>query len=144
MLVNVKSALYGIQSILPHFKERGEGQIINISSMLGRIPFAAPRSAYNGAKHFLNAITANLRTELAESFPGIVISLFSPGVVRTDFGRNAIHGGVDSRDLPFSQSAEEVAEVIVDVVEKQRTDVYSRAGARQRVIDYYSAQGEDP
>src|SRR5690554_5559943 len=35
MRVNVKSALYGMQEVLPHFKERGEGQIINISSMLG-------------------------------------------------------------------------------------------------------------
>jgi NADP-dependent 3-hydroxy acid dehydrogenase YdfG len=144
MQVNVKSALYGMQAVLPHFKERGDGQIINISSMLGRIPFAIPRSAYNGAKHFLNAITANLRMELADSYPGIVISLVSPGVVRTDFGLNAIHGGIDSRDLPFSQSADEVAEVIADVIERKRLDVYTRGGSRQRVIDYFTTLGEDP
>src|SRR6478672_4716583 len=60
--VNVKSAIYGMQEILPHFKERGSGQVINISSMLGRVPMAVFRSAYNGAKHFLNALTANFRT----------------------------------------------------------------------------------
>lgn len=144
MLINVKSALYGIQAVLPHMKERGDGQIINISSMLGRIPFAIPRSAYNGAKHFLNAITANLRAELAESHPGIVISLVSPGVVRTDFGKNAIHGGIDSRALPYSQSAEEVAEVVADVIERRRVDVYTREGSRQRVLDYFTSLGEDP
>jgi short-subunit dehydrogenase len=144
MLINVKSALYGIQAVLPHMKESGDGQIINISSMLGRIPFAIPRSAYNGAKHFLNAITANLRAELAESHPGIVISLVSPGVVRTDFGKNAIHGGIDSRALPYSQSAEEVAEVIADVIERRRVDVYTREGSRQRVLDYFASLGEDP
>jgi short-subunit dehydrogenase len=144
MLVNIKSVLYGVHAILPHFKERGEGQIVNISSMLGRIPFYTPRSAYSGAKHFLDAITENLRMELAESHPGIVISLVSPGVVRTEFGKNAMHGGVDSRDLPFSQSAEEVAEVIADVIERKRKDVYTRAGSRQRVIDYFSNLGEDP
>ena len=58
MQVNVKSALYGMQEVLPHFKERGTGHIINVSSMLGRIPFAMVRSAYCGAKHFLNALTA--------------------------------------------------------------------------------------
>src|SRR6476620_4106794 len=47
--VNVKSALYGMQVVLPHFKERTDGHIINISSMLGRIPFAVIRSAYVGA-----------------------------------------------------------------------------------------------
>lgn len=144
MRVNVKSAIYGIQEILPHFKERGEGQIVNVSSMLGRIPFAVIRSAYNGAKHFLDAITANFRMELAESDPGIVFSLVSPGVVRTDFGKNAMHGGPDSRSLPFSQSAEEVAEVIADVIERRRNDVYTRAGSRERVIEYYSSIGEDP
>jgi NAD(P)-dependent dehydrogenase (short-subunit alcohol dehydrogenase family) len=144
MQVNVKSALYGMQAILPHFKERGEGQIVNVSSMLGRIPSKAFRSAYNGAKHFLNALTANFRTEYAETHPGIVFSLVSPGVVRTDFGVSAMYGGPDSRQVAESQSPEEAALVIVDVIESRRVDVYTFAGARQRVIEYYSTIGEDP
>ena len=144
MKVNVKSALYGMQEALPHFKERGDGQIVNVSSMLGRIPFAVFRSAYNGAKHFLDALTANFRAEHAESHPGIVFSLVSPGVVRTEFGSNAMHGGPDSRTLPFSQSAEEVAEVIANVIELRRNDVYTRAGSRDRIVEYYSTIGEDP
>src|SRR5512143_821546 len=32
MHANVHSALYGMQEVLPHFKERGEGHIINVSS----------------------------------------------------------------------------------------------------------------
>ena len=144
MRINVKSALYGMQEVLPHFKERGDGQIVNVSSMLGRIPFAVIRSAYNGAKHFLDALTANFRMEHAESHPGIVFTLVSPGVVRTDFGLNAMHGGPDSRQLPYSQSAEEVAEVIANVIDSRRNDVYTRAGSRDRVIEYYSTIGEDP
>ena len=142
--INVKSAIYGMQEILPHFKERGSGQIINVSSMLGRIPFAVFRSAYNGAKHFLNAITANFRTEVQETHPGIQFTLVSPGVVRTEFGKNARHGGPDSRQLPQSQSAEEVAEVIAGVMESRLPDVYTRAGARDRVVEYYSRVGVDP
>jgi len=142
--VNVKSALYGMQEILPHFRERGRGQIVNVSSMLGRLPFATFRSAYNGAKHFLNAITTNVRDELRGSAPGIDITLVSPGVVRTDFGLNALHGGMDSRQLPESQSAEEVAAVIVWSIRTGKPDVYTRVGSRQRVIDYFSRVGEDP
>lgn len=142
--INVKSAIYGMQEILPHFKERGSGQIINVSSMLGRIPFAVFRSAYNGAKHFLNAITANFRTEVQETHPGIQFTLVSPGVVRTEFGKNARHGGPDSRQLPQSQSAEEVAEAIAGVMESRLPDVYTRAGARDRVVEYYSRVGVDP
>lgn len=142
--INVKSALYGMQEILPHFKERGAGHVINISSMLGRIPFAVFRAAYNGAKHFLDALTANFRSEVQETHPGIQVTLVSPGVVRTEFGRNALHGGPDSRELPNSQSAEEVAEVIVNVMETRLADVYTRVGARERVVQYYETVGVDP
>jgi NADP-dependent 3-hydroxy acid dehydrogenase YdfG len=143
ILVNVKSALYGMQAVLPHFTQRGTGHVINVSSMLGRMPMAIFRSAYNGAKHFLNALTANMRDELAASHPGIQVSLVSPGVVRTEFGVNAVHGGPDSRTLPNSQSADEVAAVIVGVIVSRRPDVYTRPGARQAVLDYLGALGED-
>lgn len=144
MLVNVKSALYGMQEVLPHFQERGEGHVVNVSSMLGRIPFAVFRSAYCGAKHFLNALTATFRAEVQEKHPGIQVSLVSPGIVRTDFGLNAMHGGPDSRQFPDSQSAEEVAAVIAGVIESRRADVYTRSGAHDRVVGYYSGIGEDP
>lgn len=144
MKVNVKSVLYGAQEVLPHFKERGDGQVINISSMLGRMPFAVPRSAYVGAKHFMNALTAMLRTEIQQTHPDIQISLVSPGVVHTDFGNSAIHGGPDSRSFPEGQSAEDVAEVIAGVIESRAPDVYTRAGARQRVLDYFATVGQDP
>ncbi|MEP7117596.1 MAG: SDR family NAD(P)-dependent oxidoreductase [Acidobacteriota bacterium] len=143
MRVNVKSALYGMQEVLPHFRARGTGHVINVSSMLGRMPMAPFRSAYNGAKHFLNALTANVRDEVAVTHPGIQVSLVSPGVVRTEFGVNAVHGGPDSRVLPNSQSAEEVASVIAGVIASRQRDVYTRPGARQMVLDYLGALTED-
>ena len=144
MRSNVLSALYGMQEVLPHFRSRGAGHIINISSMLGRMPLATFRSAYCGAKHFLNALTATFRAELAETDPGIHVSLVSPGIVRTEFGVNAVHGGPDSRDLPASQSAEEVAAVIAQVIESPRPDVYTRPDGRQRVLDYFGSIGSNP
>jgi NADP-dependent 3-hydroxy acid dehydrogenase YdfG len=144
MRVNVKTALYGMQEVLPHFQARGKGHIINVSSMLGRIPYALPRSAYNGAKHFLNALTANFRAEFAASHPGIRFSLISPGVVSTEFGLNARHGGIDSRAMPDPQTPEAVAEVILDVIARGRDDVYTRPGSRERVLEYYGSLGENP
>src|SRR3954469_1126614 len=141
--VNVKSALYGMQEVLPHFKERGRGHIINVSSMLGRVPFAVFRSAYNGAKHFLNALTANFRDEVRTTHPDIQVSLVSPGVVFTEFGLRAKHGGVDSRTLPQGQSPEAVAAVIAEVIGNRKPDVYTRPGARQTILDYYASTGED-
>jgi NADP-dependent 3-hydroxy acid dehydrogenase YdfG len=144
MRLNVKSALYGMQEVLPHFKSRDAGHVINVSSLLGRIPFAAIRSAYCGAKHFLNALTATFRAEVQQTHPGIQFSLVSPGVVRTNFGLNALHGGLDSRQLPDSQSAEEVAAVIAKVIESREPDVYTRKGAKERIAGYYGSLGKDP
>ncbi len=144
MLVNVKSALYGMQEVLPHFKERNAGQIINVSSLLGRSPFATFRAAYCGAKHFLNAITDTFRREVQATHPGIRVSLFSPGVVATDFGTNAAHGGPDSRTLPGAQDVMEVGRVLADLIATPRDDIYSRAGSRQMMLDYLEALGQDP
>ena len=144
MRVNVLSALYGMQTVLPHFQARGNGQIINVSSMLGRIPLAPMRSAYNAAKHALNALTASLRGELRDAYPGIVVTTVSPGVVATDFGLNAASGGpgpgIDSRTIPGAQTPEQVAEVILDAIRTPRADVYTRTGAKEQVVAYFSAE----
>jgi NADP-dependent 3-hydroxy acid dehydrogenase YdfG len=140
MRVNVKSALYGMQAILPHFRERKRGHLVNVSSMLGRVPFAPFRSAYSASKHALNALTANLRMELGEQYPEIFVSTISPGVVATEFGTQALHGGMDSRQIPGAQPVEEVAEVIASVIEEPRADAYTRAGAQETVVSYFAAE----
>jgi len=139
MSVNVKSALYGMQAVLPHFQERGRGHIVNVSSMLGRVPYVPTRSAYCAAKHALNALTACLRLELAGKYPEIHVTTVLPGVVATDFGLNSLCGGPDSRTLPLAQPPEEVAEVITDAIERPRADVYTRPGLQDRVVAYYAA-----
>jgi NADP-dependent 3-hydroxy acid dehydrogenase YdfG len=144
MRLNVHTALYGMQETLPHFRERGTGHVVNVSSLLGRVPYVVNRAAYAGAKHFLNALTANFRTEVQATHPDIRYSLVSPGVVRTEFGLNALHGGPDSRKLPDSQSAEEVAAVIAAVIESGRPDVYTRAGMQARIAAYCADVGVDP
>ena len=143
MRVNVKSALYGMQAVLPHFKERGRGHIINVSSMLSRMPFAPARSAYTAAKHALNGLTASLRMELRSTHPGIRVSIVMPGVVATEFGVHALGGGPDSRALPYAQPVEEIAQVLVDVIREPRADVYTRPGMRDQVAAYFGAEDMD-
>lgn len=138
--INVLSALYGMQVVLPHFKERGAGHIVNVSSTLGRIPIVPLRSAYTAAKHALNALTASLRLELRDEWPGIHVSTVSPGVVATEFGVRALHGGRDSRLVPGAQPVEEVAAVIADLLEHPKADVYTRPETREVVAAYYAAE----
>jgi short-subunit dehydrogenase len=134
---NVKSALYGMQVVLPHFKERNAGQIVNISSGLGRLPLVPFRSAYSAAKHALNALSACLRIELKQSHPGITVSVVMPGVVATEFGVNALGGGPDSRSLPNAQGVEDATKVIVDVIENPRAEAYTQPASQAQVERYY-------
>jgi NADP-dependent 3-hydroxy acid dehydrogenase YdfG len=134
---NVKSALYGMQVVLPHFKERRRGHVINVSSMLARSPYASQRSAYSAAKHALNSLTENMRMDLAKDFPDVRVTTVMPGPVATEFGINALGGGVDSRTMPGAQSADDVAAIIADAIATGRIgDVYTRPEGLERVLKY--------
>jgi short-subunit dehydrogenase len=134
---NVKSALYGMQAVLPHFKARNAGQLVNISSGLARMPMVPFRSAYSAAKHALNALSASLRLELRQTHPGIMVSVVMPGVVATEFGSNALGGGPDSRSLPSAQSVEDATKVILDVIEHLRPEAYTQQTMQAEVERYY-------
>lgn len=139
MAVNVKSALYGMQAILPHFMERGEGHLINVSSFLSRIPFSTRRSVYSAAKAALNTLTANLRMDLRAEYPKINVSLVIPGVVSTEFETNARHGTQLAAPLPNSQTPEEVAAVMIDLIDHPRAEVYTNPAVQlERVKQYYA------
>lgn len=139
MTVNLKSVLYGIQTVLPHFKEHQSGHIITVSSGLSRFPLAPQRSAYSASKAAVNLLMASLRVELRDEFPNIHTTTVIPGVVATEFGTNALHGGVDNRRLPNAQPVDEVAAVIADAIEHPRAEVYTRAQMLELASRYFAA-----
>lgn len=138
--VNVKSVIYGIQAALPHFKSQKHGHIITISSGLSRFPFAPQRSAYSASKAAVNMLMASLRVELRDEYPEIHTTTVLPGVVATEFGVNALHGGVDNRRLPNAQPVEEVASVIADAIDHPIAEVYTRPQMRELAARYFAAE----
>ena len=142
---NTRSALYGMQVAVPHFQARGQGVLVNVSSMLSRTPRATMRAAYSASKAALNSLTESLRFELAATHPNIRVVLVLPGVVATEFGKNAIGGGPDSRTLPGAQSVEEVARVIADGLFSGPLDVYTRPEGIEPVLQHLRGlAGERP
>jgi NADP-dependent 3-hydroxy acid dehydrogenase YdfG len=133
---NLKSALYGMQTVLPHFKQRNQGQIVNISSGLSKVPTAPIRSIYGAVKSALNMLSAVLRVELAAQYPGIQVSVVMPGIVATDFGLHALGGGPDSRQLPGAQPVEDAARAIAEVIEHPRPEAYTNPRLAELVQRY--------
>jgi NAD(P)-dependent dehydrogenase (short-subunit alcohol dehydrogenase family) len=145
MASNVKSALYGMQAIVPHFKERGAGHLVNVSSFLGRIPLAPPRAAYAAAKAALGTLTTCLRAELRATHPGIHVSLVMPGIVLTDFATNALHGvpfvpppGAGPGSPYAPQTPDEVAAAIADLLDHPHAELYTNDAQRGMPARYYA------
>ncbi len=140
--VNLKSAIYGMQAIVPYFEETGKGHLINVSSFLGRVPFVTFRSMYNAAKAGLNMLTANLRMEMMQKYPDIHVSLVMPGVVLTEFAKNAIGGTPgwrpgSSASSMNAQTPEQVAESIYSVIENPRAEIYTNPATPDIAKRYY-------
>jgi short-subunit dehydrogenase len=132
----MKSVVYGIQAVLPHFKSRNAGQIINVSSGLSRAPLAPVRAAYGAVKSAVNMLSASLRVELLATHPGIHVTVLLPGVVATEFGVNSINATIDNRKLPGAQSVEDAVKAIVDVIEKPKPEAYTSAFIADAVGHY--------
>ena len=145
MAVNAKSALYGMQAIVPYFIGRGEGHLINVSSALSRVPFASYRSAYSAAKAALNSLTTNLRMDLRREYPGVHVSLVMPPTVSSEFAKNALHGTPPPPGAPGGvrpgapmQTPEQTAAAIVELIDQPRLELYTNPGQAEMVARYYA------
>jgi NADP-dependent 3-hydroxy acid dehydrogenase YdfG len=136
MSANLKSALYGMQTIVPYFQQEGKGHVINVSSFLGRVPLATIRSIYSAAKAALNVLTANLRMDLRVQYPNIHVSLVMPGMVLTDFHKNALGGIPQVRpggavSPQGAQTAEEVGIAIASLIERPQSEIYTNPASSE-------------
>lgn len=112
--------LYTMLAVIPHMKERGEGRIVNISSVGGKIslPHQIP---YSASKFALVGLSEGMRSELKKD--GIVVTTVCPGLTRTGSPRNVIVKGQHQKEyawfdivdsLPItSMSAENTARKIL-------------------------------
>ena len=110
--VNLRAPIVLTRLVLPHIREAGGGAIINVASLAGRTPVPGS-AAYSASKFGLRAFAFSLAEEIRDS--GIKLAVVSPGPIATQF----ILDDIDkTSDLTFSQpmsSAEEVAQVILDL-----------------------------
>lgn len=142
--VNLKSALYGMQAIVPHFQERGRGHLINVSSFLSMVPIATVRSIYSASKAALYILTANLRMDLKPQYPEIFISTVMPGMVATEFHTNAL-GAVPNPNRPANapppQTADEVAEAMVELIRNPKSEIYTNPALAEYAQRYVADVG---
>ncbi len=98
---NTLGALRVIQAVLPDWRKRGSGVVVNVSSINGRV--ASPlRAAYSASKFALEALTESLHLEVRHF--GIRSVLIEPGLTATDIHVEHHRGPADYAGL-WEQSA---------------------------------------
>ncbi len=116
--INVLGLLYTTHAALPLMKAQGEGHIVNISSVAGRIARAGS-AVYNLTKWGVGAFSEALRQEVHKE--RIRVTVIEPGAVATELLEHITHPEAKRRQLEFAQGmtqlqSEDIAAAIVYAV----------------------------
>lgn len=89
ILAQYETNLFGlfrvIREVLPSMRSRGQGRILNISSVAGKMTFAGV-GLYCSSKHAVEALSESLRLELRPF--GVQVGMVEPGQFHTQFKDN--------------------------------------------------------
>ncbi|HYD98120.1 MAG TPA: SDR family NAD(P)-dependent oxidoreductase [Alphaproteobacteria bacterium] len=117
--LDLTAAVYGAQAVLPHFRARGAGVMINVVSFAGLVPVGYS-ATYSAAKFGLRGLTEALRHELADQ-PGIQVCGVYPGFVDTPtYPRSVNYSGHELRPMPPVSDPGAVAAAILGLARRPR------------------------
>jgi len=121
MDVHFWGAYYTMSAVIPKMREAGEGKIVNVSSIGGKmsVPHLAP---YSASKFALVGLSGAMRVELAKD--NIDVTTVCPGLMRTGSHVNAVFKGKNTLEYAWfsigdafplaSTGAESAAQQIVE------------------------------
>jgi 3-oxoacyl-[acyl-carrier protein] reductase len=118
--LNLSGVFYCCHYALPLMRKRGEGYIIQISSLAGINAFARG-AAYNASKFGLNGFSEAIMQDLR--YENIRVSYIMPGSVETGFSPG--DGPADWKIAP-----EDVAEVVLNLLRMPNRTLVSRVEMR--------------
>ncbi|MEP6703850.1 MAG: SDR family oxidoreductase, partial [Acidobacteriota bacterium] len=96
MRIHFWGPFYAMRAVLPEMRRRGEGRIVNIASIGGKIavPHLAP---YCASKFALAGLSSAMQTELASD--GVSVTTVYPGLMRTGSHINALFKGQNKKEF---------------------------------------------
>jgi short-subunit dehydrogenase len=142
MKTNFWAPLYTIDATLPYFRKQGEGRIVNVTSIGGKIaiPHLLP---YSASKSALIGLSEGMHAELKKH--NIHVTTVVPNLMRTGSPRNITVKGdheaeyawfkVSGSSPALSQTAEHAARQIIRSLEHQEAEtVLSLSGKLATVV----------
>ena len=140
MRIHFWGPFYAMRAVLPEMRQRGEGRIVNISSIGGKIavPHLVP---YCASKFALAGLSSGMQTELVKD--GVFVTTVYPGLMRTGSHINAFFKGQNEKEFalfsiangsPFtSVSAESAARQIANATASGKAELVISPQAKAAV-----------
>jgi NADP-dependent 3-hydroxy acid dehydrogenase YdfG len=130
---NLWGYIHTLYALLPHFLERQQGTIVNVSSIGGKVPIPY-QTPYSSSKYAVTGLTEALHAELEAK--GIRVCGIYPNFIKTDLMERAIFRGKNEEDAkerhdfvqnavknPLLETPQQVADAIWDAVKHSKSDV---------------------
>lgn len=116
-IVNLVAPATLVRFVLPQMQARGEGQIVNIGSVMGAVNY--PHFAtYSSSKCGLRGLSEGLRRELGKS--PIAITYIAPRAVRTGFNDAAVNRFLEVAKMQVDDPAVVVRRITKAIVERRK------------------------
>ncbi|MCP4217731.1 MAG: SDR family NAD(P)-dependent oxidoreductase [bacterium] len=114
--INFKAVMRLSCRFIAYFKEKGEGAILNVTSVAGLIPVPY-QTVYSASKHAARVFTEGLAMEFLNS--GITICNYAPGGIATEMIGNA---GLDKKEgmNKFNMDAAVAARLAIKAFKKKK------------------------
>lgn len=121
---NLLGTVYGSYAAMRHFRERGEGVLINMASYLG-MGSAPYHASYVASKHAIRGLDMSLRQELqAKGIEGIYVCTIMPTSHDTPFfGHAGNHTGKPVRPTKPVYDPQQVVNAIVELAVNPQDEV---------------------
>lgn len=130
MAVHFWGPLYLMREVIPHMKRQGNGRIVNIASIGGKVapPHLVP---YAASKFALVGLSEGMRTELAKD--NIYVTTICPGLMRTGSHLNAFFKGQHKKEFALFSMANALLSTTSDKAARQIIEA-CRYGSSGRII----------
>jgi len=137
MNVNFYGTVYLTKAFLPHFLERPEAHIVNVSSMGGFLPVPG-QTIYGASKAAMKLFTEGLHSELLDTNVGVTIVF--PGAIGTNIAANSgiqvMTGQEEAKAKYKTTSPVFAAAEIISGIEKKKYRVL--IGNDAKMMDFLS------
>lgn len=109
--------------LIPYFRERHSGRIVNVSSVYGRV--TAPMvGAYCASKYAMEALSDAMRVELRGE--GIAVALIEPGPIQSRFRANSADLSLESIETEGTRYGNRYERRLQKAKREQKVDWFTR------------------